>query len=204
MFGWLIPEPNPGNFLDANGRGQKIACESNFKDNEFALHFLRAGRLFSNRAVTAHFSCPMPFPGVIWPGMLLSNGTDWNRAETYPGCRKRYQVDFSLTIDNATRWIVWDSRQKKLVTIGRVTAAGWIWNGDDCRCYQRTSRKKVEKYFECQIRIPFLTLREALILGICRDHFPAKLTVRGVPYIWHGCLLLHLQSASSGGPFIWF
>lgn len=39
LFGWLIPEPKQGNFLNANTRGQKIVCESNFDDNESALLF---------------------------------------------------------------------------------------------------------------------------------------------------------------------
>lgn len=140
----------------------------------------RAGRLFSDRAVTAHFSHPLPFPGVIWPGIHLSNGTDCKRAETYPGCQKRYQVEFSLTVDNVTRRVVWDSTQRRHMTIKRTWAAGWIWNGDDWRCYQRTSQRKMEKYFEAQMHIPFLTLHEDLVSGIYRDHFSTKLS-QGCP-----------------------
>lgn len=58
----------------------------------------------------------------------------------------------------------------------------------------------MEKHFEAQIHIPFLTLHEALISGIYRDRFPAKLRDRRVLYV-RGYLLLHLQPASQQ-PFL--
>lgn len=53
----------------------------------------------------------------------------------------------------------------------------------------------MEKYFEAQILVPFLTLHEDLLSGIYKDHSPAKLIVRVVLYK-RRCLVLHLQPAS--------
>lgn len=58
----------------------------------------------------------------------------------------------------------------------------------------------MEKYFEAQIQILFLNLHEAFTSGIYRNHFPAKLRIRGILSIC-GYLLLHLQPASQQ-PFL--
>lgn len=166
---------------------------------------LLSGRLFSDRAVTAHFSYSLSFPRVIWPGIHLSNATDRKRAETYPWCQKRYQVNFSLTVDSITKGIVWDSREKKYMTIKRVRIVGQIWKSNDYRYY---SGRKLEKYFGAQILIAFLILHEDLLSGSYRANFWAKVRIRDVLYIC-GHLLLHLQPAfqqsdSLCGPLSWF